>query len=264
MFSALAQGGALCHRAVPMLMLRPLIHYADFEGRSHRGEYLQFMAAQALFAGVISVLAVRVTAFGGASIGVALTILIGFGLMAGLGLLIPNLALMVRRLHDTGRSARWIGLMVPSLLAPIVLLGSAVTLIRDMSNGAATEAMLMAQMGNLSTAGMIWFVGIICNVVLFGMLLMSGNTGSNRFGPDPREAAVLDREASDVFDDARLELLFAEARRETATPLPGLRPAQGQRPVLVHSAQISPPREWVPQAQSQGLAPARGFGRRGD
>lgn len=247
----------------PMLMLRPLIHYADFEGRSHRGEYLQFMAAQTLFAGVIAVLAVRVAASGGASIGVALAILVGLGLMAGLGLLIPNLALLVRRLHDTGRSARWIGLMVPGILAPIVLLGSAVSLIRDMSNGAGTEEVLLAQMGSVSTAGLIWFLGIICNVVLFGMLLMAGNTGSNRFGPDPRIEAVPGTKATSVFDDARLEILFAEARRETATPTPGPRPAQGQRPVLVHSAQIPKPQEWTPHGQSPGLASARGFGRRG-
>ncbi|MBB5746678.1 DUF805 domain-containing protein [Brevundimonas variabilis] len=246
-----------------MLLLRPLIHYADFESRSRRAEYLQFMAAQSLVAGMLGVLGVRLIASAGASIGVALPILLGFVLLAAAALLIPNLAIQVRRLHDVNRSARWMGLMLPGILAPIVLLGSAIRLVEQVTSSMPADAVIAAQMGSLGTFGVIWGLGITCNVILFVMLLMPGTKGSNRFGPDPLDEAVQGSEASSVFDDARLEALFAEALRNGPSPEPAARPASPFLPVASQKTRAPTPREWPVTATPQNILPARAFGRRG-
>ncbi len=74
-------------------------HYADFEGRIGRQEF--WMYALCIF-GINVVMSV-----------VHLDVL---SMIVGLGLLVPNLAMGARRLHDTGRSG-WFQLL---LLIPIV------------------------------------------------------------------------------------------------------------------------------------------------
>ena len=246
-----------------MLLFRPLIHYADFEGRSRRGEYMQFMFAQALFAGTMSVLVLRVIAAGGGSIGVATPILLGFMLLFGVVLLLPNLALQVRRLHDSNRSARWMGLVLPGVLAPVVLIGSSVTVLQEMTAGGPSREAMTAFMGSLSTVAVIWLIGSVCNVSLFVMLLMRGTPGTNRFGPDPRDEAAQDDTESYLFNDAHLEVLFAEARREARTPYSNPGPPFRQEPVPNRRTQATPSRKWGGDARPQALTPAGSFGRRG-
>jgi uncharacterized membrane protein YhaH (DUF805 family) len=84
--------------------------YVTFTGRSSRSAYWWWY----LF-GVLAVVA-------GLIIDVALgTTPIFYGLIA-LGLLLPNLAVTVRRLHDTGRSGWWILIGLIPLVGAIVLL----------------------------------------------------------------------------------------------------------------------------------------------
>ncbi|MGR7023483.1 DUF805 domain-containing protein [Geodermatophilus sp. URMC 62] len=72
-----------------------LTQYATFTGRARRAEYWWF----ALF----SVLVVMVAAIIDVAIDVPL-----FQLVVSLGLLVPSLAVGVRRLHDTDRSGLWL------------------------------------------------------------------------------------------------------------------------------------------------------------
>ena len=76
--------------------------YIDFNGRASRSEYWWF---------------------------VLLTFALGFipviGWLIRLALLLPSLAVQVRRLHDLGRSAWWLLLLVP----PIFIIGGPVLLI---------------------------------------------------------------------------------------------------------------------------------------
>jgi uncharacterized membrane protein YhaH (DUF805 family) len=68
--------------------------YASFNGRARRSEYWFFL----LFAVLTYIAAVVLDAVIGAGI---------FSVIALLGLLVPSLAVMTRRLHDTGRSGWW-------------------------------------------------------------------------------------------------------------------------------------------------------------
>ena len=72
--------------------------YATFSGRSTRAEYWWFF----LFNVLVSIVAGTIDS---AVFGVGQNVL---GTIAWLGLLIPNIAIAVRRSHDIGKSGWWV------------------------------------------------------------------------------------------------------------------------------------------------------------
>lgn len=96
--------------------LEPLKKYAMFEGRSRRKEFWQF----ALFVFLVQVvLAIFDRMTGTYSEGAE------FGLLGGvfsLFVLIPSIAVTVRRLHDIGRTGWWILIYFLPLIGAIVML----------------------------------------------------------------------------------------------------------------------------------------------
>ena len=96
--------------------LQALKKYAVFSGRARRMEYWFFF----LFNFLISILLGLVDAVTGtlnAEAGVGL-----FGAIYGLAVLIPGIAVTVRRLHDTGRSGWWFLLIFIPIIGGLVLL----------------------------------------------------------------------------------------------------------------------------------------------
>lgn len=90
-----------------------LSKYATFSGRSRRSEYWWF----ALFNFLVSL------------VGAGIDVAIGknlFQFVVALALLLPNLAVLVRRLHDTNRSGWWILIGLIPLVGAIVLIVFAV------------------------------------------------------------------------------------------------------------------------------------------
>lgn len=86
--------------------IKVLKNYANFNGRAHRKEYWMFV----LFNIVFSVVAVLLDNLLGADeVGV-------ISVLYSLAVLIPGWAVMVRRLHDTGRS----GWMILISLVPFI------------------------------------------------------------------------------------------------------------------------------------------------
>jgi uncharacterized membrane protein YhaH (DUF805 family) len=86
-----------------------LSKYATFSGRARRSEYWWFYLAY--------VLAYVVAAIIDALLGVMV-----LEVVIVLAVLIPSLAVTVRRLHDVGRSAWWLLIALIPLAGPIVLL----------------------------------------------------------------------------------------------------------------------------------------------
>jgi uncharacterized membrane protein YhaH (DUF805 family) len=90
--------------------------YAVFSGRSRRSEYWYFGLFYLIFYAVFAVLDGITGTFDVRS---------GIGLFTGiltLGLLLPSLAVTVRRLHDTGRSGWWLLIGIIPLIGEIVLI----------------------------------------------------------------------------------------------------------------------------------------------
>lgn len=94
--------------------LKVLRQYADFNGRARRKEYWMFF----LFNFLIFLALGLVEMVLGLGFG-------GVGLLSGLyalAVLIPGLAVTVRRLHDTGRSGLWILVAFIPFIGALVLL----------------------------------------------------------------------------------------------------------------------------------------------
>jgi uncharacterized membrane protein YhaH (DUF805 family) len=82
----------------------------------------------------------------------------------------PLSCLLIKRLHDTGRSARWLWLLAPQ----------------------AILALLSLAMGGFLPAVLLWLMtllGVLANLscwsLLFFLALKPGDTGNNAYGPDP-------------------------------------------------------------------------------
>ncbi|MDT0631476.1 DUF805 domain-containing protein [Rubrivirga sp. S365] len=93
-------------------------HYADFEGRARRKEYWMFYLFSVLVAIAVVVVAVILI-----SISESLAIVAGLLYIAlALGLLLPSLAVAVRRLHDTDRSGWWYLVSLVPFIGGFILL----------------------------------------------------------------------------------------------------------------------------------------------
>ena len=197
-----------------MVFLRPLVRYADFNGRARRSEYWGFWILQSLVGGVCGAMAVAALRNSDMNAGATGFLgWMGLACLAAAIFFLPNLAVLVRRLHDTNRSAWWLMLQAPSGLAPLLFFGAFASIAQ--SGGALTadnsSAILAAAGGGvllLTAAG-------FCSLVLFIFTLLPGTDGENRFGPDPRvRGGYAPDDGSGMLDEERLNALFAEARRD--------------------------------------------------
>lgn len=103
--------------------LTVLKKYADFSGRASRSEYWYFALVNFLITVVYMILNNIFVAGFQDSIGQTLSLLLGFvWLVYSLGILIPSLAVAVRRLHDINKSGWLFLLILIPFIGPIILL----------------------------------------------------------------------------------------------------------------------------------------------
>lgn len=142
--------------------LLPLKRYTDFSGRSRRMEYWSFMVLNF----VIYMILLAVMLAGGLPMAAMTDPTVAeqitapgplFWIAGGLlgiyvlAILIPSIAVVVRRLHDRDMSGWWyLGVIV---------------------------------------ASMIPFVGFIAGIAFLVLMFLPGTPGPNRYGPDPKDPA---------------------------------------------------------------------------
>jgi uncharacterized membrane protein YhaH (DUF805 family) len=88
--------------------------YAVFSGRARRKEYWMFFLFNLVISVILSIVD-SVAGTNGSGVGIISTIY-------SLAVLIPSLAVGVRRLHDTGRTGWWILIALIPLIGTIVLI----------------------------------------------------------------------------------------------------------------------------------------------
>lgn len=251
-----------------MILFRPLIRYADFKGRASRSEYWLFAVLQGFWYALLIGLATISMGHGDphkASTGVLVAC--GLIVVSVLGLIVPNYAVLVRRLHDSGRGAIWLVLILPSVLSLVMIVGTVATAVGSVGLGASREAFVGMALTGLGAAGLLGVIGYVGQLVLFVLTLLPGTKGENGFGPDPRDPSQRygGFSGGSALDEARLDELFAEAKRanglsdEPYKPVFDFGPGPAQpAPAPVQRAPV----DWGASAPTNGITPAPVFGRR--
>jgi uncharacterized membrane protein YhaH (DUF805 family) len=156
--------------------------YAVFSGRSRRKEFWNFL----LFHILCSILARFLDEIAGTNFPSQGTM--GGGkvlLIYNLIVLIPAIALTVRRFHDIGKSG-WVYFL---FLSTLFLVSTVYTTYSAMMILKYKSFENLFEVGDfvLASAGFLLF--IICAAVwILIMMVREGNHGSNKYGPDPKGA----------------------------------------------------------------------------
>ena len=96
--------------------LEVLKKYAVFDGRSRRSEYWYFVLFNFLISTALTLVDLGIGAYNKkANVGLLSTIY-------GLAILIPSIAVGIRRLHDTNRSGWWLLIALIPIVGTIVLI----------------------------------------------------------------------------------------------------------------------------------------------
>lgn len=149
--------------------LRPLKRYADFSGRAPRAEYWWY------------VLAVGIAGF---LLGLADTIFLHgpiygnlgpLGLAFTLAMIVPGIAVLVRRLHDTDRGGWWALVKVPSYA--FIFGGRTLVELGDSYKQLPVAA--------LTIAIILFFSWALAGFMVFMFMITEGTQAPNRYGPDP-------------------------------------------------------------------------------
>jgi len=157
-------------------MFLPLKRYAEFSGRSRRMEYWMFtlflillwIVLGGLFvamAGSMILSAGTGSASGLAAAGGGAMVLLVIMAVVWLGLLIPSIAVGIRRLHDTNRSGWWLG--------GYLLLAFGGSFVRA-SSGSAGLSMIIS------------LVTLVYAIAILVFMCLEGTKGPNQYGPDPK------------------------------------------------------------------------------
>ncbi|MGM0545800.1 MAG: DUF805 domain-containing protein [Bacteroidota bacterium] len=100
--------------------IKVLTQYADFEGRARRKEYWMFFLVNLLIYFAIAFVGGLFLGFNPeAGMGSASMML---PMLYSLAVLLPSIAVGIRRLHDTGRSGWWLLISFVPVIGPIVLI----------------------------------------------------------------------------------------------------------------------------------------------
>jgi uncharacterized membrane protein YhaH (DUF805 family) len=103
--------------------LSVLKNYAKFDGRARRREYWMFTLVNAAVYVVLNILATQVSMY------------IGYLAIAYmLGILVPSIAVAIRRMHDIGKSGWWVLIALVPLIGGIWFLVLTVTAGQSGSN----------------------------------------------------------------------------------------------------------------------------------
>lgn len=141
-------------------MLMPLRRYAEFSGRSRRKEYWMFSLMLMIVYSVLAGLMISgglIAAMDGVNdpeLGPTFWLGAGLAVLVSLAIIVPSVAVTIRRLHDRDMSGWWyLGIII---------------------------------------AGAIPFVGPLVNIGFLVLMCLPGTPGPNRFGDDPKNSVGYD------------------------------------------------------------------------
>ncbi|UXR78066.1 MULTISPECIES: DUF805 domain-containing protein [unclassified Staphylococcus] len=164
------------------------INYVNFKGRSRRSEYWWVALWHTIITVSISLIAVIMIFVPkiGPFIALLLWLLIG---LYSLAVIIPNLALLVRRFHDRSMS-----MLIPMLGLVLSIIYNVVYFIGMWDSGILfspesvneSPSMLPAESGWFIVAGIVIVILFIVQIITFIITLLDSKKEANQYGPSPK------------------------------------------------------------------------------
>jgi len=177
-------------------------NYATFSGRATRAEYWWWALFTTLSISWLSLFVVGVTLvlslewLSSSVIMFALSLsLMGLGYLIGMACWIPTISVAIRRLHDIGKSGLWV--LLVQIPFPVVLLTTVLVLGMfgyGMGHQGYSEVPPKLDWLDKVLITAVVLDGVAALIIIPGSLLQiiwlsrKGDTGSNKYGPDPRLA----------------------------------------------------------------------------
>ena len=198
------------------LMFQPFMKYVDFQGRARRSEY--WLWALFLFVANAVLTAIQFAVMGGSAASMSAAHagdaqdmhLLGGALIIGLvklvfalAIILPSIAVSVRRMHDSNRTGWWIVFPTAVMLIAFVVVLSTkgadmMTTLKSLQglSNSGNPAAIFATVA-AAFAPLIWVILPTCLAKLVTLVfrVLDGTPGPNRFGPDPKGR----RGRADVF-----------------------------------------------------------------
>jgi uncharacterized membrane protein YhaH (DUF805 family) len=184
-----------------LLVFAPLAKYAQFKGRSRRSEFWLWLLLCLFIGGAMVVLppalASRLssTSFAKADNAIAGHAIDLLRTVVGLSLLLPSVAVTVRRMHDLGRSG-WIILWPVAVFAAGMALFTAISSLLTIKMNMAHPDSPSGGEGLGTVSGIVVAFAIcmilpmlIVSAIMLNFFTNAGTQGPNRFGADPRDIA---------------------------------------------------------------------------
>lgn len=156
---------------------RVFSRYASFSGRARRAEYwwwILFTVLAGTLANVVDVILFPGVWPDNGPVSLVLALV----------MLLPSLAVLVRRLHDSGRSGWWVGSFFLFLIPLIVVIVSVAAGASLSGSDAEVSDALAVVVGGGVILSVIW------TILLFIWSLMRSQPGTNRYGPSPLEVTA--------------------------------------------------------------------------
>ena len=149
-----------------------LRNYVNFSGRARRKEYWFFVLFTFIFSIVARLLDLLI--FGPSGMLIS-------GLF-GLAMLLPQLAVLVRRLHDTNRSGKWVlGYYL------LTILWTGILIVWGMKYFVAAMQGTAGMPVGFSIFAIVGVLAILAySIVLLVWSCLPGTKGENRYGADPK------------------------------------------------------------------------------
>jgi uncharacterized membrane protein YhaH (DUF805 family) len=148
-----------------------LTNYANFKGRASRSEYWWWVLFVVILQAVTSAITDELSG------------------IASLLVLVPGLAVFVRRLHDTNRSGWWI---LPPFLLVIVgsafFVGMIVSAGLDLATADSWDPETAFEGASATLAvltGVSFLLAFLVGIAVFVFTLLRGNAEANKYGPPP-------------------------------------------------------------------------------
>lgn len=156
-------------------------NYVNFRGRARRKEYWYFILFSFIFMIVAWILDALL--FGSPFTRPTSMAVSPISMLFSLFIFLPQLAVMTRRLHDTGHSGKWVlGYYVLGFVWVIALIATGFSFFVGAMSG-SHDAMPGAFLAVLF-GGCLLF--LVLGIVFLVWFCTPGESGENKYGPDPK------------------------------------------------------------------------------